>query len=205
MYLNLPKYPRFLAAATGSAFMTTGIVFVMVQLVANDDSEFVEAPPYVKLETFKVREDIEPEIKIKKVEPPPEVEVEPTPPPKHNLTQETGPVEFAFNVPQKQTGLNIQRTALVDGEQIPIVKVAPVYPSRAAKNGIEGYVVLSFTITDTGATADATVLEAYPSGVFNRSALKAVSKFKYKPKVVDGQAQPVYDVQHRLTYELTNG
>ena len=64
---------------------------------------------------------------------------------------------------------------------------------------------MSFTILPSGATAHAEVIEAVPSSVFNRSALKAVERFKYTPKVVDGKAEPVHNVHHRLVSELTNG
>ena len=64
---------------------------------------------------------------------------------------------------------------------------------------------MSFTILPTGATAHAEVIEAQPANVFNNSALKAVERFKYKPKVINGEAQPVHNVHHRLTYELANG
>ena len=204
MYL-LPKFPRFLTAAAGSALTTTGLVLLMVQLVSVDDSGFVETPPPISIDYYEVRDDRPVDPKPPKVEPPPVVEVEPTPPPLIDAIENTAGVEFAFVAPKASKSIQLNYTALTDGEHIPIVKVQPVYPNQAAKRGIEGYVILSFTILPSGATANAEVIESHPSGVFNSSALKAVQRFKYKPKVVDGKARAVHNVHHRLSYELASG
>jgi protein TonB len=89
-----------------------------------------------------------------------------------------------------------------DSEAVPLVRVAPMYPERAAQRGIEGWVELGFTITVTGAVKDEFVIQAYPSSIFNRSAMKAVRKFKYKPKVVDGVTVDQPGQTIRLTFEL---
>ena len=89
-----------------------------------------------------------------------------------------------------------------DGEYLPIVKVAPVYPRRAQTRGIEGWVLLRFTVTETGSVIDPVVVDAEPQGVFDRAAKKAVERFKYKPRVVDGKAQVVQGVEHLITFKL---
>lgn len=91
-----------------------------------------------------------------------------------------------------------------DGEYLPIVKVAPQYPSRAQSRGIEGWVLLRFTVTETGAVKDPVVIDAEPSGVFDNAAAKAVLRFKYKPRVVNGKPQEVPGVEHLITFELEN-
>ena len=87
---------------------------------------------------------------------------------------------------------------------LPIVKVAPVYPDRALKEGIEGHVLLEFVVTETGAVRDVEVLEANPSGVFERAALKAVAKFKYKPRIVDGKPVETTGVRNRIDFEISD-
>ncbi|MYF28736.1 MAG: TonB family protein [Gammaproteobacteria bacterium] len=87
---------------------------------------------------------------------------------------------------------------------LPIVKVAPVYPGHAIKEGIEGHVLLEFVVTETGAVRDAVVLEAQPSGVFEQAALKAVAKFKYKPRTVDGKAVATAGVRNRVAFEISD-
>lgn len=89
-----------------------------------------------------------------------------------------------------------------DGEYLPIVKVAPVYPSRAQARGIEGWVLLEFTVTETGAVINPSVIDAEPKSTFDRAAMKAVERFKYKPRVVDGKPQVVHGVQHLITFKL---
>lgn len=99
----------------------------------------------------------------------------------------------------KNTGFALSAS---DGEYLPIVKVAPLYPESAASRGIEGYVLLEFTVTETGATADPVVIEAQPQGVFDTAAIKAVLKFKYKPRVENGKPTRVTGVRHVITFKL---
>ena len=80
---------------------------------------------------------------------------------------------------------------------MPIVKVEPQYPQRALARGIEGYVLLSLTVTTTGSTKDPVVIEADPPGMFERAAISAALKFKYKPKVVDRVPVEVSGVKNR--------
>ena len=81
-----------------------------------------------------------------------------------------------------------------DGEYLPIVKVAPVYPSRALSRGLEGYVIVEFTVMSTGAVRDVSVVES-TSSLFERAATTAALKFKYKPRVIDGEAE--WNADHR--------
>jgi len=89
-----------------------------------------------------------------------------------------------------------------DGDYLPIVKVAPVYPRRAQSRGLEGYVVVEFTVTKNGSVRDPLVIEAKPEGVFDRAAMDAAIKFKYKPRVVDGVAMEVSGVQNKISFEI---
>jgi protein TonB len=66
-------------------------------------------------------------------------------------------------------------------------------------------VVLEFIVTKTGAVRDPVVIEAKPPGIFDRSAINAALKFKYKPKVVNGDAIDVAGVRNRITFELADG
>lgn len=91
-----------------------------------------------------------------------------------------------------------------DGEYLPIVKVAPIYPRRAQTRGIEGYCIIEYVVTRSGAIRDPQVVDCQPSGVFERASLRASLKFKYKPRVVDGEAIEVAGVQNKFTYELEN-
>ncbi|MDE0660336.1 MAG: energy transducer TonB [Gammaproteobacteria bacterium] len=91
-----------------------------------------------------------------------------------------------------------------DGEYLPIVKVAPIYPRRALTRNIEGYVLLEFVVTSTGAVRDPVVIEAKPPGFFERAAIQAALKFKYKPKVIDGEPVEVSGVRNRIVFEMSD-
>jgi protein TonB len=89
-----------------------------------------------------------------------------------------------------------------DGEYLPIVKVAPQYPRRAAQKGIEGYVVLEFTVSKLGTVVEPKVIEADPPNIFNRAAISAAKKFKYKPKIENGEAVAVTGIRNIIRFEL---
>ena len=65
-------------------------------------------------------------------------------------------------------GAGLQAT---DGEYLPIVKVAPQYPRRALSRGIEGYVIVEYTVTKLGTVRDPVVIDAKPETMFNRAAI----------------------------------
>lgn len=76
-----------------------------------------------------------------------------------------------------------------DGDASPIVRIDPKYPQQAARDGKEGWVKLSFTITELGGVEDVEVIDSEPKRIFDREAKRALKKWRYKPKVVDGVAQ----------------
>jgi len=75
-----------------------------------------------------------------------------------------------------------------DGDVVPIVRITPIYPRKAALKGIEGWVKLEFTITKEGTVSDVKVLDAKPRRIFNRAAIKSILRWKFKPRVVSGKA-----------------
>jgi protein TonB len=93
-------------------------------------------------------------------------------------------------------GMNI-----AEGDYLPIVRVAPVYPARALSRGIEGYVDMSFTVTTAGTVKDPIVMFS-TSSLFERAATRAVLKFKYKPRVVDGVPVDVPGVKTRISFQI---
>ena len=84
-----------------------------------------------------------------------------------------------------------------EGDIIPIVRINPIYPRDAAMNGIEGWVTLEFTITETGTVKSPKVIDSKPPRIFNREAMRAILKWKFKPRVVDGVA-----VERRATQTI---
>jgi protein TonB len=78
---------------------------------------------------------------------------------------------------------------------IPLLRVEPVYPRRAARNGEEGWVKLEFTITERGSVIDPVVLDARPRRTFDRSAVNAIRQWRFQPRMVDGKPVAVRATQ----------
>ncbi|MXZ56604.1 MAG: energy transducer TonB [Gammaproteobacteria bacterium] len=89
-----------------------------------------------------------------------------------------------------------------DPEYLPIFKPEPDYPKDALKRGIEGYVILQFDVTEEDKVENPVVLESKPAHIFDSSAIRAASKFKFKPKIVNGKPVRTMDVKNRITYEI---
>lgn len=90
----------------------------------------------------------------------------------------------------------------VNSELIPVVEMQPVYPHSAVSRNIEGYVIVGFTVTASGSTGDIQILEAHPSDIFNKAAIKATGKSRYKPKIVNGKAEAVTGMRKMFTFRL---
>lgn len=111
---------------------------------------------------------------------------------------------LSVGAPVAQADLNVKGLGGFsgDGEYLPIVKVQPVYPRRALQRGIEGYVIVEFTVTKSGQVRDPVVVESDPPKIFDRAAVNAALKFKYKPRVVDGNPIEVPGVQNKITFAI---
>lgn len=113
-------------------------------------------------------------------------------------------IEIVNTAPTASVSVDISTSGMAtgDGEYLPIVKVAPIYPRRAQTRGIMGYCIVEYTVTTSGAIRDPVAVDCQPSGVFEKASVKAATKFKYKPRVVDGEAIEVAGVQNKFTYTL---
>lgn len=78
----------------------------------------------------------------------------------------------------------------------------PVYPPQAKARGVEGYVVVEYRVSETGAVMDAAVVESQPPGVFDQSALDAVRSWRYRPAVRSGEEVSEARVKSRLEFKL---
>ena len=91
------------------------------------------------------------------------------------------PTDFkgAFLGPQNQGG---------NSQVIPLVRINPQYPRNELLAGVEGWVKVRFTVEPDGSVSSPKVVESKPPRVFDSSALRAIKKWKFKPKVVNGIA-----------------
>jgi TonB family protein len=90
---------------------------------------------------------------------------------------------------------------LGDGDYLSIVKIAPIYPSGALAQGLEGYVVVQFTVARSGAVKDVVVIESTDS-LFEHAAIEAAYKFKYRPRIIRGESIGVPDVRNKITFDI---
>jgi protein TonB len=85
---------------------------------------------------------------------------------------------------------------------VPLVRVPPKYPMRALNRHIEGWVKIEFTISTAGTVTDTTIVASQPTETFDDEALKAIKKWRFKEKIVNGTAVEQRAVQ-TLQFKLT--
>ena len=91
-----------------------------------------------------------------------------------------------------------------EGEAVPIFKMEPKYPRKAAKSRVEGWVKVEFTITEKGTVTNAKVVDSRPRRTFDRSAVQSIRKWRFKPKIVDGK--PVQrEASQVIEFKLARG
>lgn len=196
---------RYAFSIVIGTIVTLSLLFIMQLLIASGKAALTKPRDRAKLEFVRVKrnenlnlEDLTPEKPPKPPETPPE-----TPPQEmDNMDPDAPTINVAAPTVMANTdiggpgGMNI-----AEGDYLPIVRVAPVYPARALSRGLEGFVDLSFTVTATGTVKDPIVLQS-SSSLFERAATRAVLKFKYKPRVVDGVPVEVPGVKTRISFQI---
>ena len=90
-----------------------------------------------------------------------------------------------------------------DRDIIPLVRINPDYPPRALSRGIQGWVIVQFTISATGTVKDQKVVDS-SNKIFDEAALKAIARWRYNPKVEEGVAVERKGVQTKLVFQLEN-
>ena len=196
---------RYLFSIVVGVIVTLSLLFVMNILIVTGKQALTKPRDRAKLEFVRVKrneslnvEDYTPEKPPKPPETPPE-----TPPQEMDNIDPSAP-KIGVAAPEVSTDANIGGPGgmnIAEGDYLPIVRVAPVYPARALSRGLEGYVDLSFTVTTAGTVRDPVVIQS-TSSLFERAAIRAVLKFKYKPRVVDGVPVDVPNVKTRITFKI---
>lgn len=194
---------RFGTAICIGAAVTLGLLYLMQLLISSGMRGDSDARRFEIEDFVRVEREQRIEREQDKPEKPPEPEEQPQlPDPQHN-TNFNNSLAVSVGAPTMNTNISIGGFGLAvsDGEYLPIVIVAPQYPARAAQRGLEGYVIVELTVTPTGSTKDIIVVES-TSSLFERAAVDAAAKFKYKPRVIDGEPVEVPGVRYKVTFVL---
>ena len=93
----------------------------------------------------------------------------------------------------------------VNQEYAPLEKKVPIYPYVTQFNGIEGYCIVQYTVTQLGKVKDAFPETCSPIGLFEGVSVESAKKFIYQPRIVDGIPKSVSGVQNKFTFDLTGG
>lgn len=198
---------RYGIALALAVIMTFGLLWGMQTLISGGNDALTDAPKGRVLDFVRLKKEEAVQKKERKPQKPPKPET-PPPPMQQPQMQQANPnanavsTSFTADV-QADTGLSGGLSLdSGDGDYLPLSQVAPIYPRRAQSRGIEGYVILEFTVTKTGSVKDPIVVESQPQGIFDQAAINAALKFKYKPRVIDGVAMDVAGVQNKITFEI---
>lgn len=195
-------FKKYSTAVSGAFGVTFFLFLGMHYLIAPDVAEKRENKKYTKITLGEVREPDDLRTKIRKPDRPEKEVFDPgDPEPLESDTENTTPFGFPTAKPMPPTYKGPRRIALADGDMQPIQKFAPAYPRILIGRGIEGYVIVKFTVNKQGGVENIIVIESTHNG-FNNASIKAVQKFKYKPRVIDGIAMPTHNVMEKVSFVI---
>ena len=200
-------FARWLVSMAMATGITLGLFYFMQALIATGE-RFDQRVNVVKI-VDATMPDIELEV-IEEIDKPELIEevVQDTPDtPEKQINLDSGP---SLNIERASvdidTNLSLDNASIsaTDGDYLPLVAIAPQYPTRAAQRGIQGWCLVSFTVDGMGNVVEDTinVVDAEPASIFDRSSIRAAARFKFQPRVVDGQGVEVPGVQYLFIYQL---
>jgi len=197
---------RWAASMAMAVLITFGLFFFMQALIAT--GEGLDEP----LNVVKIVDSTMPEIELEVIEESDKPELieeitEVVEEVERQVTISDGPdLNIDRSQVQMDTGLELSNASIsaTDGDYLPLVAIAPQYPTRAAQRGIQGWCLVSFTVDGLGNVVEETitVVDAEPANIFDRSSERAAARFKFQPRVVDGKGVEVAGVQYLFRYEL---
>lgn len=208
---------RFLLAIPLAITLVIGLFSSMAWMVSSGKQRVASDNTSLSFNMFMIEQETEVARRQRSVPPPPEAPQPPEPEtPKMSTTRmqvsaasvDTPKVEMNFSV----SGLAIsvpavasvpsQTVSNADKQLMPLSRVEAVYPAKAKKRRIEGYVVLKFDIDEQGRTKNIEVVEAQPERFFERSAIDAIKRWRYQPQIIDGQAQSILGYTTKIEFKM---
>ncbi|NVJ59653.1 MAG: energy transducer TonB [Gammaproteobacteria bacterium] len=202
---------RVLIGLLLGAGITFGLFILMSFLVKGGDGSYEKREyPVVDYGSLEVEQDVKrKERRVPKKPPPPK---EPPPPETQKVSKVTNPDMQQMNIQLSKLDVNVgaggmyignmQQMMSQDGEAIPLVIIEPQYPRKALMDGIEGFVRFRFTVKADGYAKDVEIVDANPRRLFDREARRAIYKWRFKPRVVDGKAVEQANMYYTLEFKL---
>jgi protein TonB len=201
---------RRLPIAIAIAIIVTFGLFWAMQALIGVSGELKEGGVPPTIDFVRLKRDHA--VQTKKREPPKREKPEqPPPPPEMNLAENMKPSEAVGEiVPMAETAVELEKATSLgagggDRDVVPLVRVDPQYPPKARQRRLEGWVDIEFTIGAVGTVTDPKVIGAQPPGVFEKSALRAIRRWRYNPKIIDGVAVERPGIQVRIRFTLGQG
>ena len=209
-------------AILAAILVTAALIYLEQFLIEGGEKALDESPNSQLVDIVRVKEEVEVATRERRQKPPPPDQAPEIQKPQMATNFD---LDSAYSMSNPADGMSNDLElglgfGFSDGEYLPIVKVSPEYPRRALVEGLAGWVIVEFTVGKAGNVIDPVVvgncavpqregqesLECVdrPSSIFDRSALKAAKKFKYKPKVIDGEPIDTAGVRNKITFVLGN-
>ena len=193
---------RALSSATAGLAVTIALLYAMQLLIATGEDILTDPPPRYFLDWIDPPE-------------PPDSLVEPVPPQRIDPPMPTPPTPPVGRPGVDAIGIGIplppptppngrpafKGIGVSDSPLISMINVKPQYPAAAAAKGLEGTVLVQFDVTELGTVENVVVLES-SNRIFNREAIRAAYRCKYKPRMVDGVAYGAKGLRKLFTFEL---
>ena len=195
---------RYASSLFLGLLITFSLLWIMQVLISTGKKALTDEVDFKLGDFILVKQDEITNLDEDEPEPPPEVDEAPPETPDQSLDNMDTSMNVNISGANARIDLNFGQSGRIgmgDGDFLPIVKVAPLYPRRAQSRGLEGQCLIEFTVTETGSVKDAFVVDC-TSSLFQRASINAALKFKYKPRITDGVAIEVTGVQHIITFEI---
>lgn len=195
--INLKPEFRYLTALLLGVIITLSLFFLMQALIDSGDQGLRSSSDGQIMEFIRIKDDENLSFKDRRKPVKPKPPKEPPPPPKLIVNKEVKPTlnKVKMEIPDIDLPTiagggpflgNWQGNPLAEGDVLPIVRIDPQWPRKALVEGIEGYVVVEVTIASDGSVRGVVVVESVPARVFDRNVIRAVLKWKFKPRIVNG-------------------
>jgi protein TonB len=195
--LSLKPQLRYLSALILGVLISLGLFFLMQSLIDSGEQNTNASSEGQIMEFIRIREDETLSIKDRRKPQKPKPPKEPPPPPKLIVEKQVKPTMNRIKIEIPNIDLpsiagggpflgNWAGNPLAEGDVLPIVRIDPQWPREALIEGIEGYVVVEVTIGADGSVKDVRVIQAEPKRMFDRNVIRAVLKWKFKPRIING-------------------